>query len=263
MTYLTQIKPHIATRTCSMALALTALAGGIALSPGTAAADIGDIHITTRNNTTEKVTQNFRPGNGNKNVVRVCLHNKTAGQRSLRHTAQRINNLETAAGTTSCANFPSDYNGGFKAFAGGSQVRNPSTLNLITTAMGGGVLNVFWGTPPPQSAQPGNDEYMITTRNNTREKMVQRFFTDQVAPQHFRICLINKTGGERMLTHKFGPTINPLRAASGSRTCANFPAISQVEFEVYTGDTRVHVDKVLRWPANSGSGGRMDLVWGG
>lgn len=183
MTYLNQIKPHIATRTCSMALALTALAGGIALSPNTAAAQVGacvtigeftlcsndqgvrpdlggpikpitvvdntdpalrTYPVITKNGSREAIHVSFRPGAGNSNIARVCLVNNSGGTRSFEHGAPGINNLTPTRGATSCANFPTSYGGAFYLKAAGNQVQSPQRLVFNMTKYARGVLTILW-----------------------------------------------------------------------------------------------------------------------
>lgn len=117
---------------------------------------------------------------------------------------------------------------------------------------------------PPAAAprSPFDQVIAVTTANNTRESIRQTFRANAVDRGIVRICVTNRTGGERLLTHDFQPRINPFRlAARGGSNCANFPANSRVTFELFAAGRKVRTDRRMSYDTGRLAGGRMELVW--
>ena len=117
---------------------------------------------------------------------------------------------------------------------------------------GGGV------TPPPSNL---NQTINITTANGSTEQLTQSFSAGAASPGVARICLTNRTGGFRELTHNFMPQINPFQLGPGSSTCANFPANSRVNFRALAASKPATPSKSLTYNTAILAGGRLDLVW--
>ncbi|MEZ5459952.1 MAG: MAC/perforin domain-containing protein [Steroidobacteraceae bacterium] len=118
-------------------------------------------------------------------------------------------------------------------------------------------------SPPAEAPRSPFDQVItITTANNTRETLRQTFRANAVDRGIVRICVTNRTGGERLLAHNFQPRINPFRlAARGGSNCANFPANSRVTFELFAAGRRVQTDRRMSYDTRLLAGGRMELVW--
>lgn len=115
---------------------------------------------------------------------------------------------------------------------------------------------------PARQASPYDQTIVITTANKTRETLKQTFTPNVVNSGVTRICVVNKKGGERVMTHNFQPKINPLRpAARGGSSCANFPANSRVTFELFAAGRKVQTDRKMSYSTTPLAGGRIDLVW--
>lgn len=116
--------------------------------------------------------------------------------------------------------------------------------------------------PAPRPGSKYDQTIVITTANNTRETLKQTFTPKVANPSVTRICVVNKKRGERVMIHNFQPRINPLRpAAGGGSSCANFPANSTVNFELYAAGRKVQTNKRMSYNTTLLAGGRLDLVW--
>ena len=129
------------------------------------------------------------------------------------------------------------------------------TLCLNPPTSPGGIV------PPPAQGSQYSQTIGITTANGSIETLTQSFTPNAAAANVTRICVLNLKNGERMLTHNFTPPINSLRMGAGGTSCANFPANSRVNFQLFAAGRPATPDKTLTYSTTALAGGRLDLVW--
>lgn len=100
----------------------------------------------------------------------------------------------------------------------------------------------------------------ITTKNGSGELIQQSFTSGGVAAGISRVCLTNRTGGNRALGHQVSG-INPLATPPGGRSCANFSSAQRVTFLPYTNSDPATPAKTLVYGMSAFDGGTLDLVW--
>ena len=147
---------------------------------------------------------------------------------------------------------------GGAAASNGLCIKNGAFSLCIDTpdSSGGGT-----GVTPQKPETTLVQSIVVTTANGSPETLSQAFYPNEGSPSVARICLTNKRGGMRTLTHNFMPKINPFHLDPGGRNCANFPANSRVNFKPYAAGKPASPAKNLTYNTAVLAGGRLELVW--
>ena len=147
---------------------------------------------------------------------------------------------------------------GGAAASNGLCIKNGAFSLCIDTpdSSGGGT-----GVTPQKPETTLVQSIVVTTANGSPETLSQAFYPNEGSPNVARICLTNKRGGMRTLTHNFMPKINPFHLDPGGRNCANFPANSRVNFKPYAAGKPASPAKNLTYNTAVLAGGRLELVW--
>jgi len=111
----------------------------------------------------------------------------------------------------------------------------------------------------------GRAEYVqtiiITTINGNREKLVQSFAANGVQPGYTRVCLFNRKGGKRSLTHNQNTGNIHLHAGAHANVCATFRSDARVTFTPWTNRDRATPSKTLVYSFARYEGGTLNLTW--
>lgn len=131
---------------------------------------------------------------------------------------------------------------------------------ILAAALGLSIAALSAAGASAQSFQGGYIQTLEVSSNRGASQMDQFFSENTGASSRTRVCLVNLGSVPRAFTHAV-TGINPLNAAPGAQSCANFSSDARVAYGMVDGVEPATPSRAMVMSLGAFAGGTVTFVW--